>query len=366
MWDAIQTFYAALPELAPTVKSKTFHMGTQSYGGHWGPGFFNRFRKETEALGSSAPFTIGNLIIVNGITDAYLQYPSYPRFALENTHGVHIPQNVSDYMKYSADMPLNGCLALIEACESVITLDPKSFSTNTLCMEAQAVCRRTVEMPFGATTGSHNYDVRARADPTDTSGEPLPPGNYPAYLNIAEVQAALGVSANYTTGTNPEVYGSFYQTGDFAQRKQRLDLEELIEAGVRVALWYGDADWVCNWFGGEALSLGLNVSGAEDFAAAGYAPLMVEGKHYGDTRERGGFSFTRVFDAGHAAPWYQPDATFALFERMVDGKDLATGEVDISGEYATEGPERSTYNQTNGDGMMERRGLVKSAKFRMV
>lgn len=85
----MSALFEALPEMAPDVKSKTLHFGTQSYGGHWGPGFFNKFRKETEAMGDDAPFEIGALMIVNGITDASVQYPSFPLFSAENTHGVH-------------------------------------------------------------------------------------------------------------------------------------------------------------------------------------------------------------------------------------------------------------------------------------
>lgn len=90
MWLAMRSLFEALPEMAPEVESRTLHMATQSYGGHWGPAFFNKFRKETEALGADeAPFEIGSLMIVNGITDALVQYPSFPLFSAQNTHGVH-------------------------------------------------------------------------------------------------------------------------------------------------------------------------------------------------------------------------------------------------------------------------------------
>ncbi|KPI40802.1 Carboxypeptidase-like protein [Cyphellophora attinorum] len=363
MWAAMQAFYAALPEMAPRVKSKTFHMGTQSYGGHWGPGFFNRFRKETEALGDEAPFQIGSLMIINGITDAYLQYPSFPKFAMENTHGVHPPPLVTAYMDYSLLAEVNGCLAMIETCETAINLAPESLHFKSLCAEAAAVCRHTVEMPAQASLDFHNYDI---TNDINATKQPFPPGVYPVFLNVPEVQAALGVSSNYTVGVNTEVYGSFLFTGDFVRRKQRIDLEELLDAGVRVALWYGDKDWVCNWLGGEMLSLGTNSTQSEQFASAGYAPMTVDGTHYGDTREYGHFSFTRVFDAGHAVPFYQPEASFALFERTITGRDQATGMDDISEDYATEGPEKSTYSQINGDGKRARFliDMVKSAKFR--
>jgi carboxypeptidase C (cathepsin A) len=88
MWQAMSLLYEALPEMAPDVKSKTLHMATQSYGGHWGPAMFNKFRKETEDM-VEKPFEIGSLMIVNGVTDALIQYPSFPLFAAKNTHGVH-------------------------------------------------------------------------------------------------------------------------------------------------------------------------------------------------------------------------------------------------------------------------------------
>lgn len=364
-WQALQAFYAALPEIDPVVESKTFHLATQSYGGHWGPGFFNYFRKQNELLtgdedSPGVRLDLGTLMIINGITDARIQYPSYPRFALNNTHGVEVNETVAAYMEFSLNMEMNGCLALIDICEQTWALDNgASLSSNMACNEANAVCRRTAELPYYAyATPGDTYDMR------NATEFPPPPGLFSAYLNLAEVQHALGVSTNYTGSINPEVTAAFWFTGDHANPKLLRELEELLDAGVRVALWYGDSDYICNWYGGEALSLGVNYTGIDGFRAAGYTPLLVDGANYGDTREYANFSFTRVFDAGHAMPYYQPEAALAMFNRTINGWDTATGEERITGDYATVGDTESRYNQKEERANENARRDLKSAKFR--
>jgi hypothetical protein len=72
-----------------------------------------------------------------------------------------------------------------------------------------------------------------------------------------------------------------------------------------VNLFYGDADYIClsplvptsldpfsnkftgNWFGGQAISLQVNYTHAEQFAAAGYEPFVVDGTEYGEVRQYG-------------------------------------------------------------------------------
>lgn len=114
----------------------------------------------------------------------------------------------------------------------------------------------------------------------------------------------MGVSLNYTPANN-EVYFAFQQTGDFVYATPLLDLEDLLNKDVRIIMYSGDADYICNWFGGEAVSLAVNYTHAEDFRAAGYAPFLVDGTEYGAVREQGNFSFVRIYESGHQVPYFQ-------------------------------------------------------------
>lgn len=83
----------------------------------------------------------------------------------------------------------------------------------------------------------------------------------------------------------------FQNTGDFIFPNFRQDLEYLLDEGVRVNLFYGDADYICNWFGGEAISLNINYTHAEEFAAAGYEKFVVDGEEFGEVRQYGNCMF---------------------------------------------------------------------------
>lgn len=87
--------------------------------------------------------------------------------------------------------------------------------------------------------------------------------------------------------------------------------------------------------GGEAASLAIPHKYQEDFSRAGYTALTLGAPDeppfvpYGLTRQHGNLSFTRVFQAGHMVPSYQPEASLRVFERALLDRDIATGAVDL-------------------------------------
>lgn len=74
--------------------------------------------------------------------------------------------------------------------------------------------------------------------------------------------------------------------------------------------------------------------------------MLVDGIEYGETREYGNFSFTRIYEAGHEVPYYQPIASLQLFNRTINNWDTATGTKKITPDLSTNGTARATHTNS--------------------
>jgi carboxypeptidase D len=338
-WEVLQGFYAALPQLDPDLKSRDFHLWTESYGGHYGPTFYEYFYEQNQAIANGSAqgvqLNMNSLGIINGIIDEYIQAPYYPEFAVNNTYGIKaVNDTVYNYMKFALNMP-GGCLDQIAACRYT---NRTTLSERAICSEASNMCRDNVEGPYYYFGDRGVYDIRHPFD------DPEPPHTFREYLNQASVQNALGVKLNYTDYSNNEIYFAFQQTGDFVYQNFIEDLEMILDRGVAVSLIYGDADYICNWFGGEAVSLAINYTQQAEFNAAGYQPFLVNGMEYGEVRQRGNFSFLRLYEAGHEVPYYQPEASLEAFRRVLLGLDVANGNA-LTANFSTSGNPKATHTE---------------------
>ena len=71
--------------------------------------------------------------------------------------------------------------------------------------------------------------------------DPTPPSYFVDFLNLASTQDALGVDLNYTDDASSFIFNGFSYTGDFVYPTFLNDLQDLLDKGVRVALYHGDA-----------------------------------------------------------------------------------------------------------------------------
>ena len=167
-WEILQAFYGALPQLDSKVKSTQFNLFTESYGGHYGPSFFNYFYDQNEKIANGSAkgkfFDFNSLGIINGIIDEYIQAPYYPVMANNNTYGIKaVNDTVYDYMNFACNMN-NGCLQQIQFCYST---NRTSLSDYAICTEAEDMCRDNVESPYYYYSGRGVYDIRHPfVDPT--------------------------------------------------------------------------------------------------------------------------------------------------------------------------------------------------------
>ena len=113
---------------------------------------------------------------------------------------------------------------------------------NSVCSGAQDFCLSNV---FGPLVG--NWDVYYV--PTRRP-DPYPPP-LDKYLNSHAVTSKIGSVAKWEE-SNLDVYNHFAATGD-AMRTSLPDLETVINAGVRTVIYDGDADFIVNFKGVEAM-----------------------------------------------------------------------------------------------------------------
>ncbi|GME42505.1 Carboxypeptidase S1-like protein A [Neofusicoccum parvum] len=342
-WHILQAFMSNLPLLDPEISNKDvdFHLWTESYGGHYGPAFYDYFYEHNLAIGNGTEngikMNMGTLGIINGIIDAKIQSPYYYIFANNNTYGIKaVNDSVYTFMENVYHMP-NGCADYLDSCASA---DRSTFHGKVVCATASNICRGLIRNIYTSLSGRGTYDIRHPQD------DPTPPDYFVDYLNLASVQQALGVNINYTSTSSDAVAMGFGDYGDFAYPTFKSDLEHILAQGVRVALFYGDADFTCNWLGGEAVSLALEFPDQDAFRAAGYAPFVVEGTEYGVVRQHGNFSFARIYDSGHEIPYYQPEASLEYFRRTLAGLSISDGLERVDGGYETNGTAEATHTQS--------------------
>lgn len=97
-WEVVQAFLGGLPQLDSAIKSKDFSLWTESYGGHYGPAFFNHFYEQNQKIVNGTvdgiELVFNSLGIINGIIDEAIQVCSPPtalRYIANQSTGGSLP-----------------------------------------------------------------------------------------------------------------------------------------------------------------------------------------------------------------------------------------------------------------------------------
>ena len=361
-WNTLQAFLQTFPQYSRPLNGSAslattdigINLFAESYGGRYGPAIASYFQKQSAlrlADPALANTTLGikvqNLGIINGLIDSLVQDPYFATFAYNNSYGIRAITQVQQLNALSSFRGAGGCAELTQACRSLeptYDLDDRGTSpvVNEACAKAVSVCSTTFDAPYLSSNRSP-YDI------TQSYLTPFPSELYQEYLNTREVQQSIGVPLNYTA-ISSAVAGAFSATGDWARRSGIDELASLLNAGTRIALIYGDKDYVCNWLGGEAISFAIAAAAGPTYSSwynAGYAPIVTNDSYIGGVvREFGNLSFSRIYDAGHTVPAYQPETAFTVFSRIISKDDISLGQPADLSLYRSFGDANSTHQNT--------------------
>lgn len=213
-------------------------------------------------------------------------------------------QYTSYLSKYNSD-----CVPALKKCAS--------SGSNSDCSTAQTTCYNDIEGPLSQVSDFDVYDVR------EPSNDPYPPSTYSTYLQQTSVQNAIGAKQKYQECPDA-VYDKFSSTGDDS-RSTLSQLSSVVQSGnVTTLVWAGDADFICNWFGGLAAANAIDYDGQATFSNAGLKPYTMNGQEVGTFKTQGKLSFLRVYGAGHEVPYYQPEVALQVFEQTMKGQAISS------------------------------------------
>ena len=92
-----------------------------------------------------------------------------------------------------------------------------------------------------------------------------------------------------------------------AARPTYLYVAALLERNVKVLIYAGVADWICNWVGNERWTLALDWTGREEFSSKKLREWYVGDKVAGMTRSARGLTFATILEAGHMVRIFPED-----------------------------------------------------------
>lgn len=313
VWTLIQAFYTQFPQ----YENRNFGIFTESYGGHYGPEFADYFESQNAQI-SSGPVKGEQIKLIalginNGWFDATLQEKAYVDFSYSNSYKplITAAQHTSYLNAYSSN-----CAPALAKC--------KASASNADCTASDNACSNAIEGPLSASKANGGdaaydfdvYDIRA------PSNDPNPPETYATYLTNAAVVKAIGAKSTYTECPSGP-YQKFASTGDNS-RSFLGELSDVVKSGVQTVVWAGDADWICNWFGGQAAAEAIAYDGQSAFQAQSLAAYNVGGKQGGTFKQQGNLGFLRVFGAGHEVPFYTPELALQVFKQTMSQLPLSS------------------------------------------
>ncbi|CDS04150.1 hypothetical protein LRAMOSA07105 [Lichtheimia ramosa] len=307
----LQLFLGQFPEYA----SNPFHITGESYGGHYLPALASEIIAKNKVADENGLLTLPfeSMAIGNGWTNPRTQFKYYEEYSCAHDSPYKPIYSEEQCQEQRDKYPR--CKLMMDACYKM----PSALT----CVPANLYCERAIQAPFDS-TGLNPYDIRKPCagnsglcyEEIEAIGK---------YANKPEVRLELGVDekAGQYEGCDDSVGYNFATAGDggFDFSHQ---VAEALESGVRVLLYVGDMDWICNWYGNKAWSLDMEWSGQQGYREAEDEPWINQKtlETAGEVRSYDNLTFLRIFDAGHMVPYDQPENALDFFGRWLKDEPL--------------------------------------------
>ncbi|KAM0751196.1 peptidase S10, serine carboxypeptidase [Meredithblackwellia eburnea MCA 4105] len=318
----VHAFLTIFIESFPEFKGRKFHLSGESYGGRYLPVFATEILYRNEKLAKKtdskvAPINLQSVLIGNGLTDVVSMTTSYYDQACTAANGVGHPV-----------LDVKACMEMQQAvkrCDKWLEAKCRVSEQQPECDIATAYCGEAFTSPF--LRGEINpYDI---SKPCTTLGEDL---CYPetsvikTYLDQPWVRTKLGVHLGIGPfqSCSGKVGNNFGLTRDEMQ-PTFFHLTGLLERGVKVLIYVGELDWICNFIGNYRMIDALQWSGQSGFVGTPLREWFAgknESQPAGVAKRFGDLTFATIKNAGHMVPLDKPQEALVMVQRWLGGEEL--------------------------------------------
>ena len=196
VWKLLQAFYAKFPEYG----SREFGIFTESYGGHYGPGFTKYILSQNAAIKKGTVKGQNINMVALGLNNAWINpYDNYKAlidYSVNNTYKKIItPAQAKQYQR-TLD---TRCLPALQNCWK--------SGTNSVCSGAVLTCKLTIEDPLSRAGSFDVYDIRK------PKGNKWPPQTYEKWLQQPGIQQQVGAKQKFQECPTAPLR-KFMNTGD--------------------------------------------------------------------------------------------------------------------------------------------------------
>ncbi|CAE6396838.1 unnamed protein product [Rhizoctonia solani] len=306
----MKNFYAVFPEL----EEMDTYLSGESFAGQYIPYIADALLKTSSP---SAP--LRGIAIGNGWIDGRSQYPAYVDFAVDK--GL-IKRDSKEFVNVQKTM---------DKCWKALNSTKSSVNIGDCETVMYSVTDALVTSVNGKKMCLNVYDIRL-SDEYPACGMNWPPDlkDVYVYLRRKDVISALHATAKAEAWT--ECRGSVGQAFYTKTSPSAITLlPGLLERGVRIMLFNGDQDYICNYLGTERAIADLSWSGGKGMGNATSAEWSVNGTEAGWWQESRNLTYVKVTGASHMVPYDVPLAAHDMILRFmqVDFAKLSGGSATL-------------------------------------
>ncbi|KAG7383040.1 hypothetical protein PHYBOEH_010102 [Phytophthora boehmeriae] len=302
----LQEFLKKHPDLA----DREFFVTGESYGGHYVPAAASYILKANmlrHLKPSAVHINLEGIAVGNGLTDPAVQY----------LHSVDMTSN-SYNVSLLDDQAIEDMRKAQPVCHELILKCQKDRDT---CLDAMEFCFGALEGPYYQ-SGRNPYDIREECKEENVM-KCFHFEHIDEYLNSPTVLKELGVDMDKSKPWREcdATVGAGFAFDEMLSSAD--DVKLLLDAGVRVLIYAGDADLMCNWVGNQAWVMALDWHGKDQFNYALNRPFVTSNdKDAGRVHSFENLAFIRVFNSGHMVPMDQPVVSFEMINKFFHNKDF--------------------------------------------